>query len=110
MVSDRYAKAMAEVLEYLKGIKPEDVEKISPQFLGFLKENAAKEYKSNIDYTKPLSELNLMEISKSIIIFISYKYWSETEEQKKQLINILNKNQKEWENNKFNIFEDDTGL
>lgn len=97
MISANYANAMKEVLEYLNGIRKEDLEKISPKFIVFLKENASKDYKPNFDYTKPLKDLELMNTSKAMICFICYKYWCETEEQKRELYEILNKNEKEFE-------------
>lgn len=98
MISVSYANAMAEVLEYLKGIREEDLKKISPQFIRYLEENASKEYSiNNLDYTKPLNELKLSDKAKSIIALICYKYWCESEEESKLLLDILNNNEKKWE-------------
>lgn len=97
MVSIVYANAMSEVLEYLKGIREEDLKKISPKFMKFLEENASKEYNPNIDYTRALVDLNLMDTSKAIISFICYKYWCENDKQKKDFLNVLNENEKKFE-------------
>ena len=67
MVSIRYANAMKEVLQYLKGIRKEDFDKIPKKFMNFLEENASKEYESDFDFTKPLEELDLMDETKAII-------------------------------------------
>ena len=109
MTNDNTKNAMAEVLEYLKGIKEEDINKISPKFLKFLEENASKDYKPNFDYNKPLSELNLMNSSKAIICFICYKYWCETEDEKTEFYRLLKENDKkyelEWKEKKDSIFK-----
>lgn len=97
MVSIVYANAMSEVLEYLKGIREEDLKKISPKFMKLLEENASKEYNPNIDYTRALVDLNLMDTSKAIISFICYKYWCENDKQKKDFLNVLNENEKKFE-------------
>lgn len=97
MVSIRYAYAMREVLEYLKGIRKEDLDKIPYNVLKYLEENASREYECNIDYEKPLKELNLMNESKGIIGWICYKYWCDTEEKKREFLNKLNENEKKFE-------------
>ena len=109
MTNVNMKNAMAEVLEYLKGIRKEDLDKISPKFMKFLEENASKDYIPDFDYTKPLSELNLMNSSKAIICFICYKYWCETEEEKIEFYNLLKENDKkyelEWKEKSANLFE-----
>lgn len=97
MGSIRYAYAMREVLEYLKGIRKEDLDKIPYNVLKYLEENASREYECNIDYEKPLKELNLMNESKGIIGWICYKYWCDTEEKKREFLNKLNENEKKFE-------------
>ena len=89
MVEVRYANAMTEVLEYLKGIRDEDINKISKKFMDFLKENSSKEYECEIDYNKPLSELKISKEAKSIIGLIYYNFWCETEQQKKDFLALL---------------------
>lgn len=109
MTNVNMKNAMAEVLEYLKGIRKEDLDKISPKFMRFLEENASKDYIPDFDYTKPLSELNLMNSSKAIICFICYKYWCETEEEKIEFYNLLKENDKkyelEWKEKSANLFK-----
>jgi len=108
MTNENYEIAVAEVLEYLKGIRKEDLEKISPKFMEFLKKNASKEYKPKFDYTKPLSELHLMKESKEIICFICYKYWCRNEKEKLEFYKLLENNEKlyrkEWEEKTKNMF------
>lgn len=97
MIKSNYANAMAEVLEYLKGIRDEDIDKIPEEFMEYLKENSSKEYKPNFDYTKPLKELNLMSETKGIICFICYNYWCENQIDKDKFLNQLNENEKKFQ-------------
>lgn len=100
--------AMSEVLEYLKGIKQEDLEKISPKFMRFLEENASKDYKPEFDNTKSLDELELMDTSKAIISFICYKYWCNNENERISFYKLLQENEqfyeREWEERNKNMF------
>lgn len=97
MASIRYANAMKEVLQYLKGIQKEDVDKIPKKFMNFLEENASKEYECQFDFTKPLKELDLLDETKGIITMICYKCWCETEEQKQNFLEKLNENEIEYQ-------------
>lgn len=107
MLSEEDAKAMAEVLEYLKGIKKEDVDRISPKLINFLKDNASKDYKPSIDYNKPLSELRISQTAKAILTVICYKYWCKDEKEKKLLENIVVQNEKLLNDTLNNIFENE---
>ena len=108
MTNINVENAMAEVLEYLKGIRKEDLEKISPKFMNFLKENASKDYKPEFDNTKPLNELELLDTSKAIISFICYKYWCKNENERVEFYKILQDNEqyfeREWEERSKNMF------
>lgn len=101
-----YAKAMREVLEYLKGIDDEDVAKIPRKFLDVLEKNALKDYKCEIDYYKPLAELNISKEAKAIIGLIYYNFWCETEQQKQDFLILLDDNDKVYQEElreKYNI-------
>lgn len=96
-VPEKYAKAIKEVITYLKGIREEDINKIPEKMMKFLEENASKDYNCNIDYTKPLNELELMDETKGIIGLICYNYWCETQEQKEKFLNNLKDNEKKYQ-------------
>lgn len=88
----KYANSLAEVLYYLQGIKKEYIKKIPISFMKYLVENATKHYECTFDYKKPLSEINLSDDAKAIIGLIAVNYWCESNEQRKELITILNEN------------------
>ena len=110
MVSIRYANAMKEVLQYLKGIRKEDVDKIPKKFMNFLEENASKEYECQFDFAKPLKELDLLDETKGIITIICYKCWCETEEQKQNFLEKLNENEIENIFTKTNVVNSNTDI
>ena len=93
MIDIKYRNAMAEVIEYLKGIRKEDVDKIPNKLITFLKENASKNYKCEFDYNRPMKEQKLLDETKGIISMICLNYWCETNEQKQNFIKKLNENE-----------------
>lgn len=93
MVDVRYANAMSEVLEYLKGIRQEDIEKIPKKLITVFKENASKDYKCNFDYNKPLKDLDLLDETRGLISMICLNYWCTTEEEKNRYLKKLNDNE-----------------
>ena len=93
MVNERYSKAMAETLYYLKGISTNDMKKIPNKFIQFLKENALQNYECDFDYTKPLKDIKLMDETRGLISMICLNYWCENEEQKNNFIKHLNENE-----------------
>lgn len=92
-MNDKYKIAISETLHYLKGIRQDDVNKISNKFMNFLRNNKAKNYECNFDYTKPLNQLNLTNETRGLIAIICLNYWCETEKQKNNFRNHLNKNE-----------------
>lgn len=97
MIEHKYASAMREVLEYLKGISDRDVAKISQKFLNFLKDNATEELAHEFDYNKPLVELELSSEAKAIIGVIYYNFWCETEQQRHDFLRLLDTNEIEFQ-------------
>lgn len=114
MVDVKNAKAISEVLHYLKGIRQIDIDKLPKRLLNFFEENAAKDYICDFDYTKPLSELNLLDETKGILGLICINYWCETEEEKETFKKNLNTNEIQYQKelrekyNPDNIFKNDT--
>lgn len=97
MNSVKYAKAMKEVTEYLKGITKEDFDKIPADVITFLYENQDKDYVCNIDYTIPFKDMELTDEAKGIIVYLCYNYWCGNEKEKQNLINKLNENEQNFQ-------------
>jgi len=92
MVSVSYSEAAVEVLDILNHTNKEDVEKIPKKFIKFLKDNSNKNYISNIDYTKPIAQMNLKPKTQAILGLIYMKYWA-TEEGKYEFKQRIKENE-----------------
>ena len=80
MTNIEYRKSKSEVLEILNHTKKEDVEKISPKFLDFLKSNALADYKPHLDHSKRIKEMGLNDKTIAILSIIASKYWISDED------------------------------
>lgn len=96
MINNEYSIAISEVLDILNHTEKEYVDKISSEFIEYLKENASKEYIPNLNHTKTIKEMNLGIKTKTILAIIYEKYWC-TSEEKKVFINHLIENEKEYQ-------------
>ncbi len=111
MVSSEYSKSISEVLDILKHTNKDDVDKISPQFMKFLVENANKEHIPKLDHTKRIKDMGLNEKTIGILSIINTKFWC-TPEQKEIFNDKLKENQKIYEEelrkkyNPNNLFKD----
>ena len=85
--------AYAEVLEVLENMEKIYIQKIPKKFINFLKENASKDYQKHITTEKPLKSQNLNEKTLSILALINLKYWVESEEHKKELLEKYKENE-----------------
>ena len=94
---EEYKIAFGEVLEYLKYISKEEVDKINPQFMSYLKENAVNIPENDKDYSKPMYEIDFSPEAKTVLVFMAYKYWSNSEEERKELLDILNQNEEKYD-------------
>ena len=105
MLDVLYANAATEVLAILENTEIEAVNKIPKKFINFLKENSSKTYKPELDFTKPISELNLQPKTQALLGIIYMKYWAK-EEEKNEFMKRANENearyQKELEE-KYNV-------
>lgn len=93
MLGIEYKIAASETLSILKNMNTIDVKKIPQSFLDFLAELSSKEDKTELDYSKPIEELNLNEKTREILGYIYINWWS-TKEEKEVCKKILNNNQK----------------
>ena len=94
MKTDSYAIGFKETLHYLKGIRQEDIDKISPEFMEYMHKNADENYVCEFDYTKSLNELDVTDTTRAIIDFICLKFWCTSLEEKKEFIKVLTEHEK----------------
>ena len=76
MVTKEYAMAYTEVIEILKYVPDEDVQKIPEEKLEFYKTNMDNEYTYKLDMTKEFEEQEMSNITKAILANIFRDYWA----------------------------------
>ena len=76
MITKEYAMAYTEVIEILKHVPDEDVNKIPKEKLEFYKANMDNEYKYKLDMTKEFEEQEISDITKAILANIFRDYWA----------------------------------
>ncbi len=101
-MSNNYSKSYVEVLEILKYIPKEDLEKVPKDIMYTLKKCAAKEYIFKINKSVPFEEQNLMKETKAILANFFRDYWA-TDFQREQILIKEKQDEYELENNKIKI-------
>lgn len=98
MMNQTYRRAATETLDVLAHTEQEAVDKIPRKFMEFLKENALDDYKPQLDHSKPMYEMDIMEETKGLLGLI-YKHWWCDEEEKARIRQetILRRKQEEEE-------------
>lgn len=105
-MNNNYSKAYVEVLEILKYVPKEDVEKIPKDILQTLEKCANKNYIFKINKELPFEKQVLMEETKSILANFFRDYWA-TDFQKEQIILKEKQDERELEKNKIKINYDE---
>lgn len=107
MVTTEYKIAYNEVLEILKYVAKEDVDKIPQNMLDMFKTNASSENNFNYNPTKTLQEQNVSETARTIIAILFRNYWSTSAQKEKILFEQNNKREriKQEKYNPDNIFK-----
>ena len=98
MVSLEYSQAAVEVLDILEHTRKEDVNKIPKAFIEFLRKNSSKTYNSQLDYTKPISDLKLKPKTEALLGLLYMKYWAEGKD-KEEFKKKLRDNEMKYQNN-----------
>ena len=80
---------LAELLWYFEGIRDEDLAKIPEEIMDYIQREADENYICSFDYMLPLSELEISNQTKKLILNICYNYWCETEEQREEIIETI---------------------
>ena len=87
-------EAYVEVLEVLKHMERKYVAQIPIELREFFERNASREYKFNIDPSKPLEEYELKENTINILAMLNINYWCEDEGHKEELLKKYYENDK----------------
>lgn len=103
-MSNKINKAYAEVYVILQLLGNEFISRLPKNFIQFIEKEKDNEYVININPNIPLEEQNLLEDTVNILAMLKLDYWS-TEDEKQELLSILNQNEKEYQadlNKKYN--------
>ena len=87
-------QAYAEILEILKLLGNDYINKIPSKVIDYFEGNASKEYKFNIASNVDISKQIKNPITINLIGMLKYNYWCNNEEEKKQLMNKFIENDK----------------
>lgn len=107
-------RTYSEVYEILKLVDKEYFDKIPKKFVEFLEREKDNNYIPNINENIPLEEQKLLNDTINILAMIKLDYWCSSEEEKSELLKLLNENEKKHRENineKYNpenIFEKTT--
>lgn len=96
-MNENIRKAYSEVDAILTLLGSEWIEKISSKFLTFIKTEKDPNYVANIKPDIYLEEQNLLPETISILAMLKLDYWCETEEEKEELLNMLNENERAYQ-------------
>lgn len=96
MIKEKYTRAYTEVLEMLKYLPYEELNRIPKEKIDFFERNKDKSYKFNISLDKPLAEQNISIEANSVIITLFRDYFA-TDTQKEKLKNILEQNEMKYQ-------------
>lgn len=99
-MEDNYKKAYKEVVEILKFVSKENVDKIPKEMLDMFEEEQDKEYNFKVDTTKSFEEQLLLEETKAIFSNIFRDYWA-NDYQRKVIIEKENMDRIKWEEKKY---------
>lgn len=92
MIKETYARAYTEVLEMLKYLPYEELNRIPKEKIDFFERNKDNYYKFKISLEKPLAEQNISIEANSVIITLFRDYFA-TDKQREKLKNILEQNE-----------------
>ena len=98
-MEDNYAKAYKEIVEILKYVPEESVNKIPKDMRNIFEAEQLKTYNFKIDTEKSFEEQELLEETKAILANIFRDYWA-TDYQKARIIEKENQDREEWERQK----------
>lgn len=99
-MEDNYKKAYKEIVEILKFVSKENVDKIPKEMLDMFEEEQDKEYNFKVDTTKSFEEQLLLEETKAIFSNIFRDYWA-NDYQRKVIIEKENMDRIKWEEEKY---------
>ena len=96
-IKPEQAFAYAEILEILDYMEEEYVNKIPQKLINVIKENALDTYERHLDANVPLEEQEISEKTTAILAMLMLNYWCESPEQKQELTDMFNENERKYQ-------------
>lgn len=106
MMEDNYAKAYKEIVEILKYVPEDSVNRIPKEMRDMFEAEQLKTYNFQIDTGKAFEEQILLEETEAILANIFRDYWA-NDYQRAKIIEKENKDRKEWEEEKRRKYNPD---
>ena len=88
------AKVNGEIMGVLTALGNTYINRIPSQIMKYLIENCDMQSIPYIDINKRIEEQNISKDARVFLTMLKLKYWCESEEEKENLINLLNDNEK----------------
>lgn len=98
--------AYVEVLSIIDLLDDEQKNKIPNKLRAFFENNKSQSYQVTINPSIPLGKQNLLTETVDILAMLKLNYWCTSEEEKEELMNLLNENEKNYQEElekKYNI-------
>lgn len=106
MIEDNYAKAYKEIVEILKYVPEESINKIPKEMRNMFEAKQLKTYKFQLDTEKSFEEQELLEETKAILANIFRDYWA-TDYQRTRILEKENQDREELERQKGEKYNPD---
>lgn len=97
MENQRLSEGITEILEILNHIDIKYKKVLPEKFMKFMEENKSKTYNPNIDFSKPIKDIEMKEETRNLLCIMYINYWS-TQNEKEEFIKLLNENERKYQN------------
>ena len=87
-------KVNAEVLSVLLALGDKYINKLPSTVMQYLIQNSDKNLMPRIDANKRIEEQNISKDARAFLTMLKLKYWCKSEEEKNELLNLLDMNEK----------------
>lgn len=96
-VKPEQAYAYAEILEILSYMEENYTNKIPKKLMAIFQANALSTYENHLNRTIPLQEQKISKKTSALIAVLTVQYWCESKEQKQELLNIFEENERKYQ-------------
>lgn len=94
---NKYSIAYSEVLTILEHMEPEYESRIPKKLIDYFRENREPNYILDLDLSIPLYNNKLNENTKTVLAMLLINFWSNSPEEKQELINLYFENEQNYQ-------------